>query len=272
MQRQTANPKQPAHLPPPISWGSRHPRGTQADAPGIQRMIAGKSYLYLGSANFQRPRDKAIKHSPVDMTKVADLGISTDSNGEYPDYARTLSPGYSVVATELNSRAKALEIYGQDYLFDNVYDILNVGGEVVERFDATRYPVNFAATKRFDRIIFENPHSGRYGDGKNGVADMQAASSNEFLLQGIFREAAKALKPTGLLEISVCGWPFISRSSSTLLATRGLQWDIEGKAQEFAGSLGYAYVGSKDKGKRTVFRNNGKSMSLNVTKFKFRLK
>ncbi|MCR6630607.1 MAG: DUF2431 domain-containing protein [Magnetospirillum sp.] len=234
-------------------------------------MIAGKSYLYLGSADFRRPRDKAIKHSSVDMGKVANIGAELDPGG-YPDHVRTLDAGYEVVATELNSRSEGREKYGNAYVVDNVYDIENVDGEVIESFDATSYPPHFAANRQFDRIIFENPHSGRYGDGQNGLADMQAAISNKSLLEGIFREAAKVLKPTGQLQISVCGWPFLSHPARTLATTQGLQWNVMGKAQEFADSLGYVFVDATDKGVRTVYRNNGTPMQLNVTKFKFRLK
>lgn len=226
----------------------------------IQRMEVKKSYLYLGSGDFSAPLNKALKHSSVDDEKFSQ-GLDPESN-----HSRTLDQGYSIVATELNSRQQSLEKYRDSFL-ENIYDLQNIGGTLIEQFDGTRYP---NGTETFDRIIFMNPHSGTYGG--TDFNDMRAVASNENLLRDVFKEAKGHLKSGGMLQIHICGWPYKSDPYRQQEFNKGLQLDYEQKAREFAVSLGFEFVAAKDKGLQTIRRNNGDIFKANVIKLSFRPK
>jgi rRNA (uridine-N3-)-methyltransferase BTM5-like len=242
----------------------------------FQRMeAAGKSYLYLGSGDFSRPLAKALKHSAVDQGKVASLGIPLGPGG-YPTHAHTLDPGYEIVATELQSREEMLEKQNRDIAhlavtpLENVYDLQNVGATVIEGFDATA-PQPGLAGKKFDRIIFENPHTNDYGDVSDSsyFKDVTCVASNKALLIGIFQNARGHLYPGGKLIITIAGWPFKSDFHRTNDLNKGMQLDQDDNAQYFGAQYGWKLLTIKDQGSKTVRRNNGTTFQANVLKLSY---
>jgi hypothetical protein len=217
-----------------------------------------KSYLYLGSGNFSVPSAKARKHTLDRFAEQQDL---------------RLAPGIRIVATELAYRS---EPFGRDMetgVTPNIWDIMNRGGKVIEGFDATDFDWDIGT---FDRIIFRNPHTGVYGSSydTSGSKDMDAITSNWKLLKDTFNQARNHLNPGGELQIHICGWPYKSRSESgfgkpTHLRLKGMQLDVRKKANEFAESLRWVFLGYKDKGRQWVRRNNGEMFPANVLKLRF---
>ncbi|MCC5633838.1 DUF2431 domain-containing protein [Nostoc sphaeroides CHAB 2801] len=220
---------------------------------------APKAYLYFGSGDFSEPLRKAKKHSK--SLTVAEREI------------QELESGYAILATELAKEPKkqARENITQ-------IDAMGLGARAEVGWDATKdYSNQVGLTHQFDRIIFQNPHTGVYGTKKDddkaekGIKDLSSIESNRKLLEGVFQQSKKYLKPDGLLKISIAGWPYKTDPQRTGSRT-GLRLDQQAQAQAFANELGWDLVKSKERKEQKVMRNTGTYFFTDVIKLSFRPK
>ena len=239
------------------------------------------SYLFLGSGDYSVPWNFAKAHSVSDAAKANRWGLSGPIDPSNEGASRTLQ-NVTITATELRTRAETEAIYRAiseaelDRVQDNMRNIGLIGESrlqgvadttsVIGGFDATRYP---PGTPNFDRIIFENPHSGTYGRDGDGVQNMRAVESNTGLLQGVIREARNHLTLNGYLEVSVCGWPFIAKPSRQDKWEIGMDLSNEDAARAFAQGLNMQITQFADMGTQWVTRNNGDRFQAQVIRLRF---
>lgn len=143
-----------------------------------------------------------------------------------------------------------------------------MGGEVIGGFDATRFPSSMYS-RSFDRIVFENPHSGRYGQEGDDVKNMQAVKSNRALLENVMIEARKYLARGGIFELSVCGWPYISNGSRRKEWDMGMDLGSSRGQKELGDTVGMQVYKVEDRGVREVSRNDGSHFRANVIRIKY---
>ncbi|KAL5405877.1 hypothetical protein PMIN04_012211 [Paraphaeosphaeria minitans] len=234
---------------------------------------------------------RVIKNSFLDEAKADHYGLSRPFDPTNEGASRTLNPGITITATELLTREKTEDIYRRldqkkgllhnqsgelDRVQDNIRNIALIGQprfvdvpfttQTIGGFDATNYP---AGTPNYDHIIFDNPHTGVYGSPSDDVQNMQAVNSNKGLLEAVMTEARRHLTTNGLFELSVCGWPFLSKPS------RQKDWDVgmdlanEEAARAFAGNISMRLVSIEDKGFQSVTRNNGDVFQAQVVRLCF---
>lgn len=235
-----------------------------------------------------------MKHSVVSPEGVKRFQVPEKDRSSRPE-ARVLQ-GISLVATELRTRDESIQLQNKRLSeFDknhpewddsepwddsmgfpflpNTYGIAVMGGQVLHGFDATRFPPNMA-TAFFDRIVFENPHSGVYGSETDAVQNMRAVTSNQALLMGVMKEVRGHLARHGVFELIVCGWPYLAKPS------RCKEWD-EGMnlgnldackklADEVGGMMVYGNV--EYLGERIVTRNNGERFEAKACRIRFQVK
>lgn len=199
--------------------------------------IYGKTYLYLGSGDFSAPAQKALKHE--------------DDN-------------YKIFATELQPEHELAGSKG------NVRRLLELGHTVAFEVDATS---NIKGV--YDRIIFHNPHTGKYGNASSyhHTADVESIASNKLLLSKIFQQAKGHLEPGGKLVIHICGYPYKSSKVGRRFFVdfrQGMGLEDRAKANEFGEQEGWTLVDHKDKGKMWVRRNNGIPFQADVIKLSYR--
>ncbi len=205
--------------------------------------IPKKTYLYLGAGDLSAPALKAKKHEKDD--------------------------GYQIVATELQSEQNLQQTGGNNF-GKNLRTLLGLGHTVAFDVDAVQN-----TRGAYDRIVFQNPHTGNYGNAESFYddADLKAISSNANLLAGLFRAARGHLEPNGFLEITICGFPYISSTwgqRQNKSWRQGLGLENKGKANNFAKEYGWQLVSLADKGNQQIRRNNGDWFTAKVYKLKFR--
>ncbi|XP_074271227.1 uncharacterized protein At4g26485-like [Silene latifolia] len=113
----------------------------------------------------------------------------------------------NIIATSLNSQEFLIENYGK--FLNNKMEVENRGGMIIHGINA-RTMVNDLALGilKFDRIIFNFPHCGKFG---RTDADMRA---NKELIRGFLRNAKKMINEDGEIHIT-------HKSNGYFL-----QWDI----------------------------------------------
>ncbi|KAK5655823.1 hypothetical protein OQA88_5361 [Cercophora sp. LCS_1] len=243
---------------------------------------ADTSYLFLGSGNFSSPFGFAWEHSQYSAQKAHDNGIDVDP--ENNPAARELV-GIVLTATEYRTAADAIETYqalirknktqnnpdnAYYRYFDNKYGIQNMGGTVVEGFDATNYP---PGTGSFDHIIFENAHTDAYGAIGDDLKNLEALQSNRALVTNAMLQARGHLNTNGTFELIICGWPFQSRrpKGQGMEWEQGMELDRDGGARQLAGNGGMRFVRREPAGRRWIERNNGEGFGAEATRLVFTL-
>ncbi|KAJ4354663.1 uncharacterized protein N0V89_006400 [Didymosphaeria variabile] len=254
--------------------------------------MATISYLYLGSGDYSAPWELAKQKSVFDQAKAIRCGLdlSQPINPGNEGASRTLQ-GITITATELLTREATDKLYRDidkrngvtheqhgelDRVQDNIRNIQLIGEarladvpdttKVIGGFDATKYPLG---TPDYDRIIFDNPHSGVYGSPTDDVQNMRAVTSNQGLLEAVMKEARAHLKPNGFFELSVCGWPFLAKPSRQKEWDTGMDLGREEKVRAFADNLHMRVESARDEGIKSVTRNNGDVFQAQVIRFQF---
>ncbi|KAL1599488.1 hypothetical protein SLS60_007291 [Paraconiothyrium brasiliense] len=264
--------------------------------------MATLSYLFLGSGDYSAPWEFAKQNSVVDEAKADRWGLDERPISAANEGASRTLQGVTITATELRTREETEVLYGDldkknkvhenddispggtyhytegalDRVQDNIRNIQLIGEsrlagvpdttKVIGGFDATKYSLG---TPAYDRIIFDNPHSGVYGSATDDVQNMRAVTSNEELLKGVMREARDHLKPNGFFELSVCGWPFLAKPSRQKKWDTGMDLGSEEKVRDFADNLRMRVVSAHDEGVKSVTRNNGDIFQAQVVRFRF---
>jgi hypothetical protein len=240
------------------------------------------SYLFLGSGNFSSPFNFAWTNSQFSPKKAKDNGIEHDP--QQNPAARELI-GITLTATEYRTEKAAIECYktlvGRDgtqnnpenayyQYFENKWGIKNMGGTVIEGFDATNYP---QGTGSFDHIIFENAHTDAYGVTDDNLKNLEALQSNRDLVTKAMWQAGSHLNHNGTFELLICGWPFQSRplKGQGLEWERGMELDTDLGANRLAVQGKMKFVERKSAGSRWIERNNGEGFKAEATQLVFRI-
>ena len=238
------------------------------------------SYLFLGSGNFSSPFNFAWTNSRYSPEKAKDNGIEVDP--EQNAAARELI-GITLTATEYRTEEAAKGCYmtlvdkdrtqnnpenAYYQYFTNKWGIQNIGGTVIEGFDATNYP---QGTGSFDHIIFENPHTDTYGLTNDNLKNLEALQSNRDLVTKAMLQATPHLNHNGTFELLICGWPFQSRQpkGQGLEWEQGMELDRDSGAHRLAGQGKMKFVGRKSAGSRWIERNNGEGFEAEATRLVF---
>lgn len=230
------------------------------------------SYLYLGSGDFSSPCAKAKQLASVNnMSLQGIVFVATELRTR--DQMKTTYAEIDRNAPKAQRSAELGRILG------NLYDIQNLGGHVFEGFDALKpYPANLPPNdqgrailaRQFDRIIFENPHTGSYGADGHPTDNMASVTSNTDFLKAVMLVARQFLSPQGVFKLSVCGWPYLAKPSRNNAWDIGMNLGDETVAQDFAHNVHMTHTGTVDEGLQTVSRNNGQKFSARVLTLGFR--
>ena len=218
-------------------------QASKQDLESAGLLAATKTYLYLGAGDFTAPARKATKHQNAGDREI--------------------------VATELQTEQQLRQTGGQNFGL-NLRQLLERGHTVAFEVNGTN---NIKGV--YDRIIFNNPHTGQYGNAESydHSPDVESVSSNRSLLGGLFQAARGHLEPNGLLEITICGFPYVSSTYGQrkfYSFRQGMGLENQFKANTFAGNYGWQLVTINSQGEKAVRRNNGEYFHATVYKLKFR--
>lgn len=231
------------------------------------------SVLYLGSGNFSSPLRMGMANSHPDAAHAKNIGSTRAGSPR----GVKLNRGFILWATEVQTKegqqaqyAALDRKYGthQKEEYDHTcLSLLLMGAEVKWSFDGTRFP---RGTPAFDHIIFENPHSGTYGQQGDSVKDMSCVVSNTALLANVMTEASKHLNHGGIFELHVSGWPYLARGRNKATYDEGMKLNDTAAATAFGRDNGRLALSKiQELGTGVIQRNNGQPFEATVVRLIF---